>query len=55
MISKFNTAQTNSSASVEVDFNEHNSFLALRPRKHGKVFVCFCVVSSNELIVLDHL
>ena len=43
-----------SSASVEVDFNKHHSFLALRPRTHGNVFLRFCIVSSNELIVLDH-
>ena len=27
----------------------------LRPRKHGNVFLRFCIVSSNELVVLDSL
>ena len=25
----------------------------LRPRTHGNVFLRFCIVSSNELVVLD--
>ena len=27
----------------------------LRPRTHGNVFLRFCIVSSNELVVLDSL
>ena len=26
-----------------------------RPRTHGNVFLRFCIVSSNELVVLDSL
>ena len=28
---------------------------SLRPRTHGNVFLRFCIVSSNELVVLDSL
>ena len=28
---------------------------ALRSRTHGNVFLRFCIVSSNELVVLDSL
>ena len=28
---------------------------SLRPRTHGNVFGRFCIVSSNELVVLDSL
>ena len=28
---------------------------SLRPRAHGNVFLRFCIVSSNELVVLDSL
>ena len=27
----------------------------LRPRTHGNVFLRFCIVSSNKLVVLDSL
>ena len=29
--------------------------VGLRPRTHGNVFLRFCIVSSNELVVLDSL
>ena len=29
--------------------------LTLWPRTHGNVFLRFCIVSSNELVVLDSL
>ena len=29
--------------------------MLLRPRTHGNVFLRFCIVSSNELVVLDSL
>ena len=29
--------------------------LSFRPRTHGNVFLRFCIVSSNELVVLDSL
>ena len=34
-----------------------NSFIpqGLRPRTHGNVFLHLCIVSSNELVVLDSL
>ena len=28
---------------------------SLRPRTHGNVFLRFCIISSNELVVLDSL
>ena len=27
----------------------------VKARTHGNVFLCFCIVSSNELVVLDSL
>ena len=29
--------------------------MSVRPRTHGNVFLRFCIVSSNELVVLDSL
>ena len=29
--------------------------LTLKPRTHGNVFLRFCIVSSNELVVLNSL
>ena len=29
--------------------------MLVRPRRHGNVFLRFCIVSSNELVVLDSL
>ena len=31
------------------------NFACFRPRTHGNVFLRFCIVSSNELVVLDSL
>ena len=32
-----------------------STHLELGPRTHGNVFLRFCIVSSNELVVLDSL
>ena len=39
----------------EVVNGNPKTFHSLRPRIHGNVFLRFCIVSSNELVVLDSL
>ena len=34
---------------------KHPTCKSFRPRTHGNVFLRFCIVSSNELVVLDSL
>ena len=38
-----------------MNFEYYNENWNLRPRTHGNVFLRFCIVSSNELVVLDSL
>ena len=35
--------------------NDHVCSVGCRPRTHRNVFLRFCIVSSNELVVLDSL
>ena len=40
---------------IHIYITRNHKLICLRPRTHGNVFLRFCIVSSNELVVLDSL